>query len=61
MDKNLEEAGSCLINREYKKAIELYYKALAESENNVFILNKIAHCYVLLNNYDKAIFNYEKK
>ena len=61
MNKFLEEAGNSLINRDYKVAIEFYYKALAEEEEDkVFILTKIAQCYMLLNNYDKAIYNYEK-
>ena len=60
MKNYLGKAGEALSEQNYKKAIELYYKALAEDENNVFILNKIAHCYILLNNYNKAAFNYEK-
>lgn len=60
MDKNIEEAGNCLTKRDYKAAIELYYKALAQEDGDkIFILNKIAQCYLALNNYDKAIYNYE--
>ena len=50
VNKNLEEAGAFLLNNDFKSAIELYYKALADDENNIFILNKIAHCYMSLNN-----------
>ena len=37
MNNYIGKAGEALSEQNYKKAIELYYKALAEDENNVFI------------------------